>query len=64
MLALSEPEQGDPKGGLVKLGALLRIRDEDEFVIVVSSLLAALRGRGPFPVLIFTGEPGAKKRRP
>ena len=24
-------------------------------------LLAALRGRGPFPVLIFTGEPGATK---
>jgi hypothetical protein len=61
MLALPEPEHGDPKDGLVKLRALLRIRDEDEFVIVVSCLLAALRGRGPFPVLIFTGEPGATK---
>ena len=61
MLALLEPEHGDPKGGLVKLRALLRIRDEDEFVVVVSCLLAALRGRGPFPVVIFTGEPGATK---
>jgi hypothetical protein len=61
MLALPEPEHGDPKDGLVKLRALLRIRDEDEFVIVVSCLLAALRGRGPFPVVIFTGEPGATK---
>ena len=61
MLALPEPEHGDPKDGLVKLRALLRIRDEDEFVVVVSCLLAALRGRGPFPVLFFTGEPGATK---
>jgi hypothetical protein len=61
MQALPEPEYGDPKEGLAKLRALLRIRDEDEFVIVVSCLLAALRGRGPFPVLIFTGEPGATK---
>ena len=61
MLALPQPEHGDPKDGMVKLRALLRIRDEDEFVIVVSCLLAALRGRGPFPVVIFTGEPGATK---
>jgi hypothetical protein len=61
MLALPEPEHGDPRDGLVKLRALLRIHDEDEFVIVVSCLLAALRGRGPFPVVIFTGEPGATK---
>jgi hypothetical protein len=61
MLALPEPEQGDPKDGLAKLRALLRIRDEHEFIIVVSCLLAALSGRGPFPVLIFTGEPGATK---
>ena len=61
MLALPQPEHGDPKDGMVKLRALLRICDEDEFVIVVSCLLAALRGRGPFPVVIFTGEPGATK---
>jgi hypothetical protein len=61
MLALPEPEYGDPKDGLAKLRALLRIRDEDELVIVVACLLAALRGRGPFPTLYFTGEPGATK---
>ena len=61
MLALPEPEHGDPKDGLAKLRALLRIRDEDEFVVFVSCLMAALRGRGPFPVVIFTGEPGATK---
>jgi hypothetical protein len=61
MLALPEPEHGDPKEGLAKLRALLRIREEGEFVIVVTCLLAALRGRGPFPALYFTGEPGATK---
>ena len=61
MLALPEPEHRDPKDGLAKLRTLLRICDHDEFVIVVSCLLAALRGRGPFPVLSFTGEPGATK---
>jgi hypothetical protein len=61
MLALPEPERLDPRDGLAKLKALLRIFDDDEFVLVVSCLLAVLRGRGPFPVLIFTGEPGATK---
>jgi hypothetical protein len=61
MLALPEPERLDPKDGLAKLKALLRICDDDEFVLIVSYLLAVLRGRGPFPVLIFTGEPGATK---
>ena len=56
MLALPEPEHGDRKDGLAKLKALLRIRDEEEFVVVVSCLLAARRGRGPFPVLKLTGE--------
>ena len=32
-----------------------------DFVIIVGFLLDALGGRGPHPVLIFTGEPGATK---
>ena len=40
---------------------MMRVRALDDFVIFVGFLLDALGGRGPHPVLIFTGEPGATK---
>ena len=61
MLALPEPKQGDPKKGIERLRSLMRARAHDDFVIIVGFLLDALGGRGPHPVLIFTGEPGATK---
>jgi hypothetical protein len=35
--------------------------NEDGYKLIVSWLLAALRGRGPFPVLVLTGEQGTGK---
>ena len=61
MLALPEPKQGDPKKGIERLRSLMRARAHEDFVIIVGFVLDALGGRGPHPVLIFTGEPGATK---
>src|SRR5262249_33202246 len=57
MLPLPLPQKG---GTLESLRKLLR-GDDDDFVIVVSWLLAALRGRPPYPVLALAGPPGAAK---
>jgi hypothetical protein len=61
MLPLAVAKKGDAKRGLAKLKELTRIRDSDDFVVVVGFLLAALAGRAPFTVIIFLGEPGAAK---
>jgi hypothetical protein len=57
MLPLPLPEKG---GSLEQLRKLLRGGDDD-FIIVVAWLLAALRGRPPYPVLTLSGPPGAAK---
>jgi hypothetical protein len=57
MLPLPLPQKG---GALELLRKLLRGGDDD-FVIVVAWLLAALRGRPPYPVLTLSGPPGAAK---
>jgi hypothetical protein len=57
MLPLPLPQKG---GSLELLRPLLR-GDEDDFIITMSWLLAALRGRPPFPVLALAGPPGAAK---
>jgi hypothetical protein len=44
-----------------KLFKYVNVATEEDFCLVVSWLLAALRGRGPFPVLVLLGEPGAAK---
>jgi hypothetical protein len=44
MLPLVEATRGDPKAGIAKLKKLTRIRDEEDFVVVVGFLLAALAG--------------------
>jgi hypothetical protein len=65
MLPLSEPVQG---GGIQELRAFLNIEDNHEdkdgdkdFVLAVSFILAALRERGPYPVLSLIGEHGPAK---
>jgi hypothetical protein len=36
-------------------------RGEEDFVLIVAWLLSALSGRGPYPVLVLSGAPGAAK---
>jgi hypothetical protein len=50
-------------GGLLKddLRPLLNIKTDHEFVLLVAWLLAALRPRGPYPVLAINGEQGSAK---
>jgi hypothetical protein len=58
MLPLPFPTSG---GTLSELRELLNVSAEEDFVILVGCLLAALRGRPPYPVLAMAGPPGASK---
>ncbi|MEW8525574.1 MAG: hypothetical protein AB2552_21270 [Candidatus Thiodiazotropha endolucinida] len=58
MQALPMPEPG---GSIELLRQFLNVRRESDFVLVVAWALAALRNRGPYPVLVLTGEQGAAK---
>jgi hypothetical protein len=58
MLALPEPVRG---GKIDELRPFLNVSDNDEFVLAVSYELAAMRPRGPYPILDLIGEHGAAK---
>ncbi|MGO9399741.1 MAG: ATP-binding protein [Xanthobacteraceae bacterium] len=58
MRALPEPEAG---GMIEELRGFLNVRSDDDFMLVVAWLVAALRDRGPYPVLAINGEQGAGK---
>ena len=64
MLALPPPEPG---GSIQDLRQFINISsdgneaDDDPFILIVSFLLAVLRGRGPYPVLGLSGEQGTGK---
>ncbi len=58
MLALPEPLRG---GSIDALRPLLNVAAEDDFKLIVGWLLAALRPRGPFPLLALCGEAGSAK---
>ena len=58
MDALPEPERG---GTVQALSRFLNVRTEEDFLLVVAFVLGALRGRGPFPVLVLIGEQGTAK---
>jgi hypothetical protein len=57
MKPLPEPARG---GSLKKLRTFARL-DEDQFLLVVAWLVAALWPAGPYPVLVLTGEQGSGK---
>jgi hypothetical protein len=57
MLALPLPTKG---GRVEELRAFVNVTDED-WPLLVGSLLAALRSRGPYPVLLLHGEQGSAK---
>ena len=58
MLPLPVPERG---GSIRALTGLLNLAGTDDFTLVVAWLLAALRPRGPYPLLSITGEQGSAK---
>jgi putative DNA primase/helicase len=58
MRALPEPEAGE---GIEILRDLVNVKSEDDFRLVVAFMVAALRDRGPFPVLVVNGEQGTGK---
>jgi hypothetical protein len=58
MLALPVPERG---GHIDELRKLVNVATDDDWKLLVSWLLAALRPNGPYPVLCLYGEAGAAK---
>src|SRR5215467_5810347 len=59
MKPLPEPVAGGSLKG--DLRPLLNVKTDDEFVLTVAWLLAALCPTGPYPVLAFSGEHGSAK---
>jgi len=58
MLRLPEPVRGR---SINALRSLLNVQSDADFVLAVAWLLAALRGRGPYPALVLSGEQGTAK---
>lgn len=58
MLHLPEPV---PYGSIDDLRPFLNLATEDDFVLIVSWLLAALRPMNQYPLLVFVGEQGSAK---
>jgi hypothetical protein len=58
MLPLPEPSRS---GSITLLRPFVNVKSKEDFVLAVSWALAALRGRGPYPVLALAGEHGSAK---
>ena len=58
MLPLPAPVAG---GSIEELRPFLNVRSDNEFILTVAWMLAALRDRGPYPVLALFGEHGTAK---
>ena len=58
MLPLPHPEAG---GSIEELRQFLNIPDEDSWRLIVAWLLASLRPKGPYPILLLQGEQGSAK---
>jgi putative DNA primase/helicase len=58
MRPLPEPECGSV---IEELRSFLNVRDDEDFMLVVAWLVAALRPRGPYPILVANGEQGSGK---
>jgi len=50
-----------PGGSIDQLRAFLNVQSESDFVLIASWALAVLRDKGPYPVLVVTGEQGSSK---
>lgn len=58
MKAMPMPTGG---GSIEALRAFLNVQADADFVLVVAWALACLRNRGPYPVIVLSGEQGAAK---
>lgn len=58
MQPLSIPEKG---GSVETLRSFLNVQSDADFVLVVAWALAVLRNRGPYPVIVLSGEQGSAK---
>ena len=58
MLPLPVPERG---GSIEVLRSFVNLSSQNEFVLIVAWLLAALRSGGPYPLLAVSGEQGSAK---
>jgi hypothetical protein len=58
MRSLPTPEPG---GSIEALRPFLNVKSEVDFVLVVAWALAVLRDRGPYPILVLSGEQGSAK---
>src|SRR6516225_9758245 len=58
MFALPLPERG---GSIQALRPFLNLSNENDFVLVIAWLLAAMRPTGPYPLLAISGEQGSAK---
>jgi hypothetical protein len=52
---------GSSKYPIESLRSFVNVKSDAEFVLVVSWLLACLRNRGPYPVIVLSGEQGSAK---
>jgi len=50
-----------PGGSIAALRSFLNIQSDADFVLVVAWALACLRNRGPYPVIVLSGEQGSAK---
>jgi len=58
MLPLPYPERG---GNINELRPFVNVATVQDFVLVVAYQLAAMRARGPYPIMVFNGEHGSAK---
>ncbi len=58
MLPLPVPEPG---GSITELRRFVNVAHDDDFILVVAWVLAALRPRGPYPILVVNAEQGGAK---
>jgi len=58
MLPLPMPQPG---GSLEELTSLVNLPDRENLVLVTTWLLATIRHRGPYPLLVIAGEQGSVK---
>jgi hypothetical protein len=51
-------------GSVETLRSFLNVQSDADFVLMVAWALACLRNRGPYPVIVLSGEQGCLEERP